>query len=98
MGPKLKNFEPLKLTPPSDLVECKISDNLEDSCKTLCKVSLSNSVCTQHNQNFSVSRYQICAKPFNLAAMRSHTLSAHNLQITKYKEIHGQFEILQVHF
>jgi len=75
MGPKLKNFEPLKLTPPSDLVECKISDNLEDSCKTLCK---------------------ICAKPFNLAAMRSHTLSAHNLQITKYKEIHGQFEILQV--
>ena len=28
--------------------------------------------------------------------MRSHTLSAHDLQITKYKEIHGQFEILQV--
>jgi len=75
MGPKLKHFEPLKVTPPSDLLECKISDNLEDSCKTLCK---------------------ICAKPFNLTAMRSHTLSAHNLQITKYKEIHGQFEILQV--
>jgi len=28
--------------------------------------------------------------------MRSHTLSAHDLQITKYKEIHGQFDILQV--
>ena len=39
---------------------------------------------------------QICEKPYTLTAMRSHTLSAHDLQITKYKEIHGQFEILQV--
>ena len=67
----------MSLVPPNDLSEAKISDNLEDSCKTLCK---------------------ICEKPYNLTAMRSHTLSAHNLQITKYKEIHGQFEILQVPF
>ena len=28
--------------------------------------------------------------------MRFHTLKAHGLQITKYKEIHGNFEILEV--
>ena len=28
--------------------------------------------------------------------MRAHTQNVHNLQITKYKEIHGQFEILEV--
>ena len=41
MGPKFKQSDP---KPPSDLSECKISDNLEDSCKTLCKVSFSNSM------------------------------------------------------
>ena len=97
MGPKLKHFGPLRVTPPSDLSQCKISDNLEDSCKTLCKVNrVSHFLMCWAQVDLNVYIQQICEKPYTLTAMRSHTLSAHNLQITKYKEIHGQFEILQV--
>ena len=39
---------------------------------------------------------QICEKPYPLTGMRNHTKTAHGLQITKYKEIYGPFEILQV--
>ena len=35
---------PLKLIPPTDLANCKISDNMEDCCKTLCKVSTAHSL------------------------------------------------------
>ena len=41
---------------------------------------------------------QICEKPYPLNRMRNHTKTAHGLQITKYKEIYGPFEILQVLF
>ena len=53
---------------------CKISDNLADSCKTLCK---------------------ICGDPFFLMKMRSHTIKYHGIQITKYKEMYGPFEIIE---
>lgn len=34
---------------------------------------------------------QICHETFRLSMMRFHTLKQHDLQITKYKEIHGNF-------
>ena len=37
----------------------------------------------------------LCGKRFFLSQMRSHTLAKHYLQITKYKEIYGQFEIIE---
>jgi len=49
--------------------DIKISDDMVDACKTICK---------------------ICHKTFRLSMMRIHTLK-HGLQITKYKEIHGNF-------
>lgn len=53
---------------------CRVSDNLADSCRTLCK---------------------ICGEAYVLTRMRTHTLAKHNIQITKYKEIHGPFEIIE---
>ena len=53
---------------------CKISDNLENSCKTHCK---------------------ICGNTYILANMRTHTLNSHGMQITMYKEMYGQFEIIE---
>jgi len=38
---------------------------------------------------------KVCGKAFSLVNMRNHTLSAHKLQITKYKEEYGPFELLQ---
>lgn len=38
---------------------------------------------------------QICQASFTLTAMRSHTLSKHKLQITKYKELYGPFQIIE---
>jgi hypothetical protein len=58
----------------NDPTGCKLSDDLADSCKTLCK---------------------ICGEAFFLVAMRGHTLRQHNIQITKYKEVHGPFEIIE---
>ena len=64
---------PLKVVP-DDPSNCRISDNLADSCKTLCK---------------------ICGEAFFLTGMRSHTLMKHRIQITRYKQIHGPFEIIE---
>ena len=71
--PKKKNSAPLRVVN-DDPSTCKISDNLEDSCKTYCK---------------------ICGEAILLVKMRSHTLTAHGIQITKYKESHGPFEIIE---
>merc|ERR1719341_617021 len=38
---------------------------------------------------------KVCGNAFSLVNMRNHTLSAHKLQITKYKEEYGPFELLQ---
>ena len=37
----------------------------------------------------------ICGLSLPLSAMRSHTQSRHDLQITKYKKIYGQFVIIE---
>ena len=71
--PKKKIAIPLKFIM-DDPSSFKISDNLNDSCKTNCK---------------------ICGKPFPLAGMRIHTVWSHGVQITKYKEMYGQFEIIE---
>merc|ERR1719319_575796 len=61
--------------PPPNENTCKMSNDIRDCCKTLCKV---------------------CDQPYPLYRMRSHTLSQHKLQISKYKEIHGPFVIINV--
>jgi len=38
---------------------------------------------------------KICGLSFTLSNMRSHTLSKHELQITKYKEQYGQHDIIE---
>jgi len=38
---------------------------------------------------------QICQVPVTLTSMRSHTQGKHKLQITKYKELYGPFQILE---
>lgn len=63
----------LRVTIP-DEKNCKLSDDLADSVKTMC---------------------QICELPINLTGMRSHTMLKHNLQITKYKELYGSFQIIE---
>jgi len=64
---------PLRVSIPEEK-DCKLSDDLADSVKTLC---------------------QICQLPITLTGMRSHTMLKHRLQITKYKELYGQFEIIE---
>jgi len=64
---------PLRVAP-EDPQTCRLSDDLADSCKTLCKV---------------------CGQPFFLTGMRSHTQTAHGIQITRYKEIYGPFDIIE---
>ena len=38
---------------------------------------------------------KICGKAFFLSNMRSHSLKSHSIQITRYKEMYGQFEIIE---
>ena len=38
---------------------------------------------------------KICGEAFFLVKMRSHTLQCHNIQITRYKELYGLFEIIE---
>ena len=38
---------------------------------------------------------KICGEAFFLGYMRTHTLKFHGIQITKYKEMYGQFEIIE---
>ena len=38
---------------------------------------------------------KICGEAFFLVKMRSHTLQYHGIQITKYKEMYGRFEIIE---
>ena len=64
---------PLRITIPEE-ENCKLSDDLADSCRTLCK---------------------ICGSAFTLPHMRSHTMIKHELQITKYKDLYGPFEIIE---
>jgi len=64
---------PLRIIIP-DEEDCKLSDNLADSCRTLCK---------------------ICGSAYTLTNMRSHTMKQHDLQITKYKDLYGPFEIIE---
>jgi len=68
-----KNSTPLRVSIP-DEGDCKLSDDLADSVKTLC---------------------QICQLPVTLTGMRSHTLLKHEIQITKYKELYGPFQIIE---
>jgi len=70
---KSKRSAILRVTIP-DEQNCKLSDDLADSVKTMC---------------------QICEIPINLTGMRSHTMLKHNLQITKYKELYGSFQIIE---
>ena len=53
-----------------------------------CKISddLANS-CKTH--------CKICGISYLLANMRMHTINSHGMQITKYKEMYGQFEIIK---
>jgi len=73
---KVKKFiaTPLRVVIPTDVENCKFSDNLADSVRTTCK---------------------ICDASVTLTGMRSHTMIKHKLQITKYKELHGPFEIIE---
>jgi len=73
---KVKKFTvtPLRVPIPTDQENCKFSDDLADSVRTLC---------------------QICEASVTLTGMRSHTMLKHKLQITKYKELHGPFEIIE---
>jgi len=41
------------------------------------------------------TRCEVCGKTFSLVNMRSHTLSAHKMRITKYKEVYGPFHLLE---
>merc|ERR1719430_2085990 len=70
---KKKKSAILRVTIP-DEKNCKLSDDLADSVKTMC---------------------QICELPITLTGMRSHTMLKHNLQITKYKELYGPFQIIE---
>jgi len=38
---------------------------------------------------------KVCGSSFTLTHMRTHTLSQHQMQITKYKEVYGPFEIIE---
>eukprot|EP00092_Neocalanus_flemingeri_P040386 GFUD01043985.1.p1 GENE.GFUD01043985.1~~GFUD01043985.1.p1 ORF type:complete len:347 (-),score=77.20 GFUD01043985.1:115-1155(-) len=38
---------------------------------------------------------KVCGLSFTLSGMRSHTLSKHELQITRYKELYGPFEVIE---
>ena len=53
-----------------------------------CKISdnLANS-CKTH--------CKVCGNAYILTYMRIHTVNAHGMQITKYKEMYGQFEIIE---
>jgi len=82
-GGEMKNIKALKKPnktssplryPIPDEFNCKLSDDLADSCRTYCK---------------------ICGESFTLTNMRSHTKFDHDLQITRYKEKYGQFEIIE---
>jgi len=70
---KSKKSTPLLVSIPEEK-DCKLSDDLADSVKTIC---------------------QICQSPITLTAMRSHTMLKHDLQITKYKELYGPFQIIE---
>jgi hypothetical protein len=80
-APKLKSqaskgvfpVVPLRISIPAEN-DCKLSDDLADSCRTLCKV---------------------CNSAVTLTGMRFHTLTNHKLQITRYKELYGPFEIIE---
>eukprot|EP00092_Neocalanus_flemingeri_P010535 GFUD01011351.1.p1 GENE.GFUD01011351.1~~GFUD01011351.1.p1 ORF type:complete len:282 (+),score=81.13 GFUD01011351.1:194-1039(+) len=38
---------------------------------------------------------KVCGISFTLTSMRTHTLSKHELQVTRYKELYGPFEIIE---
>ena len=59
---------------PTDEENCKFSDDLADSVRTLCQI-------------FDAS--------VTLTGMRFHTLNMHKLRISKYKELHGPFKIIE---
>jgi len=53
-----------------------------------CKISDNMADCCK-------TRCEVCGKTFSLVNMRSHTLSAHKMRITKYKEVYGPFHLLE---
>jgi len=64
---------PLRVPVPNE-EDCRLSDNIADSVRTLCRV---------------------CDQSFTLNYMRFHTKEKHMLQITKYKELYGPFQIIE---
>ena len=73
---KVKKFTvtPLRVPIPKNQENCKFSDDLADSVRTLCQI-------------FDAS--------VTLTGMRFHTLNMHKLRISKYKELHGPFKIIE---
>jgi len=71
--PLKRKFTPLRIPIPNE-DDCKLSDDLADSVKTVC---------------------HICQAPVTLTGMRSHTMLQHKIQITKYKELYGPFQIIE---
>jgi len=53
-----------------------------------CKISDNMADCCK-------TRCEVCGKTFSLVNMRSHTLSAHKMRITKYKEVYGPLNLLE---